>query len=305
VRGLIFGGTGMLGRAVVAEARRRGKAALALSYGQADVADAERVTYWAETFRPDVVVNCAAYTRVDDCEGDEAAATAVNGDAVAHVAAAAARVGARLVQVSTDYVFDGRAEAPYREDAATAPLSAYGRSKLAGERRALAGDGADRTASSGAQRTASSGEQRNLVVRTSWLFGPGGPNFVAAIVGQIEQGKRQLRVVDDQTGCPTYTPYLARAIWDLAAAGATGVFHYRNREPVTWFGFAREIAHLLDCSVGVTPATTAETPRPAPRPAYSVLDVTRFEKTVGRRVEPWGLGLVEYLAQWQRKGSRP
>lgn len=297
MRALIFGGTGMLGRAVVAEARRRGMAALALSRGQADVTDGERVRYWADTFRPDWVVNCAAFTRVDDCEAEEARATAVNGDAVADVAAAAAGVGARLVQVSTDYVFDGRSDSPYGEDAGTAPLSAYGRSKLAGERHALAGDGAERDASSGAER--------NLVVRTSWLFGPGGPNFVAAIFGQIEKGNRQLRVVDDQTGCPTYTPYLARAIWDLAAAGAAGVVHYRNREPVTWCGFAREIVHLSDCSVGVTPVTTAEMPRPAPRPGYSVLDVTRFEQTVGRRVEPWGLGLVEYLANWQRKGSRP
>jgi dTDP-4-dehydrorhamnose reductase len=288
VRALIFGGTGMLGRAVVAAARRCGMAALALSRGQADVTDGDRVRYWADTFRPDWVVNCAASTRVDDCEGDEARATAVNGDAVAGLAAAAARVGARLVQVSTDYVFDGRGDSPYREDAATAPLSAYGRSKLAGERHALAGDGAG-----------------NLVVRTSWLFGPGGPNFVAAILGQIERGERELRVVDDQTGCPTYAPYLARAIWQLAAAGAAGVVHYRNREPVTWCGFAREIVHLVDCSVAVTPVATAEMPRPAPRPAYSVLDVTRFEKTVGRRVEPWGLGLVEYLANWQRKGSRP
>jgi dTDP-4-dehydrorhamnose reductase len=262
-------------------------AALALSRGQGDLVDEERVAYWADTFRPDVVVNCAADTRVDDCEGDEAAAPAVNGDAVAGLAAAAARVGARLVQVSSDYVFDGRAEEPYGEGAPVAPLSAYGRSKLAGERAAL--DGAS----------------RNLVVRTSWLFGPGGPNFVAAIVGQIEKGNRQLRVVDDQTGCPTYTPYLARAIWDLAAAGATGVVHYRNREPVTWCGFARGICDLLDGSVGVTPVATAEMPRPAPRPVYSVLDVTRFEQTVGRRVEPWGLGLVEYLAKWQRKGSTP
>lgn len=285
MRALIFGGTGMVGRAVVAEARRRGKAALALSHGQADVTDGERVRYWVDTFRPEVIVNCAAFTRVDDCETEEAAATAVNGDAVGHLARAAAEAGAKLVQVSSDYVFDGRADAPYAEDAPTAPLSAYGRSKLAGERAALAGDGA----------------RGNLVVRTSWLFGPGGPDFVAAIVRQIEAGKRQLRVVDDQTGRPTYTPYLARAIWDLTAAGATGIVHYGNREPVTWCGLAREIAHLIDCTVEVVPVTTAEVPRPAPRPGYSVLDVTRFERIVGRRVEPWGLGLVEVLANWQRK----
>lgn len=285
MRTLIFGGTGMLGRAVVAHARRRGGAALALSHAQADVADAERVRYWAETFRPELVVNCAAFTRVDDCEADEARATAVNGDAVAHLAGAAHAVGARLLQVSTDYVFDGRAEVPYDEAAPTAPLSAYGRSKLAGERHALAGPGGE----------------RNLVVRTSWLFGPGGPSFVTAILRQIEGGKRRLRVVADQTGCPTYTPYLARALWDLAAAGASGIVHYRNREPTTWHGFAREIAHLVDHTVEVAPQTTAETERPAPRPAFSVLDVTRFERTVGRRVEPWGLGLVELLANLQRK----
>ncbi|HEX2164907.1 MAG TPA: dTDP-4-dehydrorhamnose reductase [Thermoanaerobaculia bacterium] len=288
MRTLIFGGTGMLGRAVVAEARRRGSAALALSHAQADVTDGERVRYWAETFRPELVVNCAAYTKVDDCETNEAHATAVNGDAVGHLARAAAAVGARLVQVSTDYVFDGRAEAPYPEDAPTAPLSAYGCSKLAGERAALDGDGAE----------------RNLVVRTSWLFGPGGWSFVEAIVRQIEGGKRELRVVADQTGCPTYTPYLARAICDLAAAGAAGTVHYRNREPTTWHGFAREIAHLVDCAVEVVPVTTADFPRPAPRPAFSVLDVHRYERTVGRRVEPWGLGLVEVLAHLQRKSRR-
>ena len=289
MRILIFGGTGMLGRALVREARRHGGAALALSHRQADVTDPDRVLYWAETFRPEVVFNCAAFTRVDDCEAEEEQATAVNGGAVAHLAEAAARVGARLVQVSTDYVFDGHSEEPYREDAVAAPLSAYGRSKLAGERHALEGVAGE----------------RNLVVRTSWLFGPGGHNFVAAIVGQIHQGKKELRVVDDQTGCPTYTPYLARALWDLAATGVRGVVHYRNREPVTWCGFAREIAHLVDCSVEVTAVSTAEMPRAAPRPGRSVLDVTRFERTVGRRVEPWGLGLVDYLARWQRKGSRP
>jgi dTDP-4-dehydrorhamnose reductase len=286
MRTLIFGGTGMLGRAMVAVARRHGSAALALSRGQADVTDRERVLYWADAFRPELVVNCAAFTRVDDCETEEERATAVNGEAVADLAEAARGVGARLVQVSTDYVFDGGSGEPYSEDAATAPLSAYGRSKLLGERHALA-------------------DERNLVVRTSWLFGPGGTNFVTAILGQIGKGRRQLEVVDDQTGCPTYTPYLARAIWELAASGTSGLFHYRNREPVTWCGFAREIAHLVDCGVEVRPVTTADMPRPAERPRHAVLDVARFERTVGRRVEPWGLGLVEYLANLQRQGRRP
>ncbi len=282
MRALIFGGTGMLGRAVVREARLRGHAALALSRAQADVTDRERVRYWAGAFRPTVVFNCAAFTRVDDCEGERELAFAVNGEAVSHLAEAAHEVAARLVQVSTDYVFDGRADRPYLEDEATAPLSVYGASKLDGERRALGHDDA-------------------LVVRASWLFGPGGVNFVATMLDLMDAGRTPLRVVDDQLGCPTYTPYLARALWDLAAAGSRGVVHYRNRDPVTWYGFTREIAHLWDRRVEVVPVTSGEFPRPAPRPAYSVLDVERFESITGRRVEPWGLGLVEYLATRQRR----
>ncbi len=277
MRTVIFGGSGMLGRALVAEARSRGWAALALPRGQADVRDRDRLLYWADTFRPELVVNCAAFTKVDRCEAEPEHAFEVNGRAVEHVAAAAERAGARLIQLSTDYVFDGRGSAPYREEDPTAPLSVYGKSKLAGEARALA-------------------LPRTLVVRTSWLFGPGGPNFVATIVGMIGRGERRLRVVEDQVGCPTYTPFLARAILDLARLPMDGVVHYRNREPVSWYAFADEIARLWASRVEVVPVSTREVPRPAPRPAYSVLDVARCEAALGRRVEPWGWGLVEYLA---------
>ena len=285
MRCLILGGTGMLGKAVVAEARSRGWAALGLSRAQADLTDRDRLLGWAESFRPEVVVNCAAYTRVDAAETDRERAFAVNGDGAAHAAALATRARARLVQVSTDYVFDGGGEAPYGEDAPTAPLSVYGGSKLAGERRALACD-------------------RSLVVRTSWLFGPGGPNFVATMVGLIEAGRLPLRVVADQQGCPTSTPSLARALLDLAARGATGIVHYRDREPVSWYAFAVEIARLGSGAVEVIPVTTAEFPRPAPRPAYSVLDVGRFETIAGRRVEPWMCGLVETLAWLKKERNR-
>jgi dTDP-4-dehydrorhamnose reductase len=282
VRCLILGGTGMLGRALVAEARDRGIAALAVSREQADVTDPGSLARCVGGFRPELIVNCAAYTKVDACESEgRARAFAVNGAAVGHVAAAAEQAGARLIQVSTDYVFDGRAGAPYAEDAPTAPLSAYGASKLAGEREALRLENA-------------------LVVRTSWLFGPWGPNFAATMVRLIAEGKLPLRVVDDQRGCPTYTPFLARAILDLAPLAVTGVIHYRNREPVTWYAFARAIAELWSSPaqpVEVLPVTTADVPRPAPRPAFSVLSVQRFEETVGRRVEPWDWGLAEYLAR--------
>jgi dTDP-4-dehydrorhamnose reductase len=281
MRCLILGGTGMLGGAVVAEARSRGWAALGLSRAQGDLTDRGRLLGWAESFRPEVVVNCAAYTRVDAAETERERAFAVNDEGVAHAADLAARAGARLVHVSTDYVFDGTARVPYREDAPPAPLSVYGRSKLAGERRALVYD-------------------RSIVVRTSWLFGPGGPNFVTTMVGLIAAGRLPLRVVADQQGCPTSTPSLARALLDLAAREASGIVHYQDREPVSWYAFAVEIARLWAGTVEVVPVTTGEFPRPAPRPAYSVLDVGRFEHLAGRRVEPWEEGLVETLA-WLRQ----
>lgn len=290
MRTLIFGGTGMLARAVVAEGRRRRFPVLALSRAQADVTVPRRLAYWVAAFRPDLIINCAAFTKVDLCEERREEAFAVNDAGAGHVATAAAAAGARLVYVSTDYVFDGEGREPYREGTATAPKSVYGASKLAGEERSLA-------------------YERALVVRTSWLFGPGGPNFVRAILGLIARGQRPLRVVDDQVGCPTYTPFLAGALWDLVALGeprpvADGLLHYRNREPVSWYGFAQEIVRLTDASVKVVPVTTNEFPRPAPRPAYSVLDVSRCEKLLGRRVEAWGWGLAEYLTRLRQELPR-
>jgi dTDP-4-dehydrorhamnose reductase len=282
MRCLVLGGTGMLGQRVVREARSRGWAALGLARSQGDVTDRGRLLGWAGAFRPEVVVNCAAHTKVDACETEPERAFAINEDGAANAAALARAAGARLVHVSTDYVFPGDGTAPYSEDAATGPLSVYGRSKLAGEARALAWE-------------------RAVVVRTSWLFGPGGPNFVATMAALIEAGKLPLRVVDDQVGCPTYTGFLARALLDLAALGATGIVHYRNREAVSWYAFAVAIARLWQPEAQVVPVTTAEFTRPAPRPAYSVLDVGRFEQLAGRRVESWEWGLVETLADLRDK----
>jgi len=279
MRTLVLGGTGMLGRAVVAEARSRSLPVLGLSREQADIRDRERLLYWADAFRPELIVNCAAYTKVDACEGEgRVDAFEINAEALDNVAAAAREINAWLTHVSTDYVFEGKGTAPYREDAPVGPLSVYGQTKLDGERRVRA-------------------HERSTVVRTSWLFGPGGPNFVATMVRLIEEGKH-LRVVRDQEGAPTYTPFLARAIFDLALLQAKGVVHYRNRGPVSWYDFASEIAGLWSGThrvPEVVPIMTTEFPRPAPRPAYSVLDVSHFEEITGRRVEPWGWGLAEYL----------
>lgn len=288
MRALVLGGAGMLGGQVVVEGRRRGHSVLGLSRLQADVTDPDRLEWWVRTFRPQVLFNCAAYTAVDACEEHRDRAVAVNGVGAGNVARAAASLGAHLLHVSTDYVFDGTASEPYTEETPTGPRSVYGSSKLDGERQALAYD-------------------RAAAIRTSWLFGPGGPNFVATMLRLIAGGTDPLRVVEDQVGCPTYTRYLARGLWDLARVGAdggaTGVVHYRNRDPVSWHGFASEIVRCWRPSVEVVPVSTDEFPRPAPRPAYSVLAVKRFESLVGRPVEPWMAGLQEYLDLVRERGE--
>jgi dTDP-4-dehydrorhamnose reductase len=275
-RALVLGGTGMLGQAVARRWRGESAPVLALSHLQGDLLDRERLLYWARVFQPEVIVNCAAFTQVDLCEEQEERATAINGQAVANLVAAADSCRARLIQISSDYVFDGKGREPLREDAPTGPLSAYGRGKLLGEEIAA-------------------GYGRSLILRTSWLFGPGGPNFVATIRRFLLEGRTPLRVVDDQHGRPTYTPYLARAVWDLARHEAGGVVHYGNRGPASWYDLAREIARLVDPAAEVVPVRTTEFPRPAHRPAYSVLDVSHFEKIAGRTVECWTSGLASYL----------
>jgi dTDP-4-dehydrorhamnose reductase len=267
----------MLGKAVAAHWRRRQTAVLALGHQHADVTDLDRLVGWAEGFRPEIIVNCAAFTHVDRCETEPETAMAINGDAVANVVVAADRVGAGLIHLSSDYVFDGAARDPYPEDAPTGPRSVYGESKLRGEQEALR-------------------YPRALVVRASWLFGPGGSSFVTTIRRLLREGQEPLRVVDDQVGCPTYTPYLARALWDLAKLEIRGTIHYCNRDAVSWFGYATEIARFLAPGARISPVATSEFPRPAERPAYSVLDVRRFEDAVGRQVEPWISGLTAYLS---------
>lgn len=285
MRTLILGGTGMLGRAVVAAARERGWPALGPSRAQLPIDDAGALRAASRSFQPQLIVNCAAFTKVDECESRREHALAVNGTAVDNVVATAAATGAQVVQVSSDYVFDGAASSPYGEDAAVGPLSVYGESKLLGERRALRYD-------------------RALVLRTSWLFGPGGPNFMATMLGLLERNRREgtpLRVVNDQVGCPTYTPFLAGAICDVAARRVAGVMHYRNREAVSWHGFAAFVARAAGYSLAIEPISTAEFPRPARRPAYSVLDVTHFEAVAGRPVETWSSGVELYLDLIRRR----
>jgi dTDP-4-dehydrorhamnose reductase len=258
---LITGAGGMLGRDLSDLLAGEGDQVAALGRADLDITDAAGARDAVARHRPDVVVNCAAWTAVDDAEAHEDAALGVNGRGVAHLAGVCAGHGAALVQISTDYVFDGTAEKPYAEDHPTGPRSAYGRTKLAGEEAARAAlpDGA-------------------YVLRTAWLYGAHGKSFYRTMLSRALAGA-PVSVVDDQRGQPTWTADVARQIHALIAAGApAGTYHATSSGEVTWFGFAREIYATAGADPAlVTPTTTAEFPRPAPRPAYSVLGHDAWE----------------------------
>ncbi|MEX1310909.1 MAG: dTDP-4-dehydrorhamnose reductase [Candidatus Sulfomarinibacteraceae bacterium] len=273
---LVTGSYGQLGRAMIVEIEKRGITALGRDLDTLDITDRRAVSEWIGANRPSAVVNCAAFTAVDECESREDEALAANATAVGHLASACDQAGACLVQISTDYVFDGTGTRPYREDDPVAPASAYGRTKLRGEE--LAGDAA-----------------HHLIIRTAWLYGRGGRHFVGAIRDQIDSGRTNLRVVADQVGSPTFCDDLAAATLDLLGVQAGGIVHAVNTGATSWHGFATEIARLQGAAVEIAPVATDEFPRPAPRPAYSVLDTSRLEGLIGRPMPPWQDALARYL----------
>jgi dTDP-4-dehydrorhamnose reductase len=275
MRLLVTGAAGMLGTDVVRAARAAGHDVVALPHGELDVADVAALERAVAAARSDAVVNCAAWTDVDGAEEHEQRATAVNGEGAGNVARAAAVAGAPIVHVSSDYVFDGAKGAPYVESDEPRPLSAYGRSKLAGEHAVAAAN------------------PRHAIVRSSWLFGAAGRNFVETMLSLAADG-RELRVVTDQVGCPTWTGHLGPALVELAGRFQPGLFHVAGRGASSWHGFAVEIFRAAGVSHPVAEATTAEVPRPAPRPAYSVLATERRDAP---RLPPWQEGLAAYVAE--------
>jgi dTDP-4-dehydrorhamnose reductase len=276
MRLLVTGAAGMLGRDVVAAAGDAGHEVVALARADLDISDAAAVTAAVTAAQPDAVINCAAWTDVDGAETAEAQATAVNGAGAGHLAAAATAAGALTVQVSTDYVFDGLATEPYPEDAPVAPQSAYGRSKLAGERAAAA-----------------AAPGRCAIVRSSWLFGPHGRNFVDTM-RRLGAEREELAVVDDQVGCPTYTGHLAPALVEIAERGLTGVLHVAGGGHCSWFELAATTFAETGQACRVRPQRTADLDRPAPRPAFSALAGTRVDAPV---LPPWRDGLRAHLAR--------
>jgi len=277
---LVTGAGGMLGRDIVLAAGNAGHDVVGFGHTELDVADSGAVSAKLELERPDIVVNCAAWTDVDGAEDAEEAAMAVNGRGAGNVAAAAAAAGASVVYVSSDYVFDGAKGDPYVETDQPAPLSAYGRTKLAGEEATAAAN------------------KRHFVVRSSWLFGIAGSNFVETMM-RLASTQNEVLVVRDQVGSPTYTWHLAYGVVRLIEGIEFGIHHMAAAGACSWYEFAREIFEQAKVECRVLSATTEMLGRPAPRPAYSALASQR-EHAI--ELPPWADGLAAYLSQ--RAGER-
>jgi len=281
---LVTGAFGQLGSEVVSCFRRQGHAVVAPAKRDLNLLRHDQITHTVATHKPDWVINCAAYTQVDKAEAEAATAFRINRDGAECLAQAVARCGGRLLQVSTDYVFDGQQQRPYREADATRPKSVYGRSKLAGEQAVLA-------ALPGA-----------VVLRTAWVYGIRGRNFVKTMLRLATTGQ-VLRVVDDQKGTPTAAADIAQAIAGLTNCDTRGVFHFTAAGETTWYGFAVAIleeARRIGFRLGtqsVEPISTADYPVAAARPAYSVLDTTKIQPCLERPAPAWRDSLRTMLGE--------
>lgn len=265
----------MLGNALTRAFAAESVAVRAYTKPELDITDLHAVRAALREVGPDVVINCAAYTRVDDAETHQEEAYRINAIGAGHLATGCREIGARYVYPSTDYVFDGSADVPYTPTSRPAPLNAYGRSKLAGEAAAqAAGD--------------------YLIVRTSWLYGEAGNNFVRAIVARLRNG-HSLRVVSDQRGAPTWTHDFARALIALLKCPApANIYHVTNSGSTTWYDFAREIAATLGISASIQGCTTEQYGALAVRPRFSVLDCSSVTSLIGE-LRDWRPALHEAL----------
>jgi dTDP-4-dehydrorhamnose reductase len=274
---LIVGAKGQLGREVVRETSERGMSTIAVGREELDITQAEAVRRFVGEATPRAIINCAAYTAVDKAESDSDAAQAINAFAPEYLARAAAEHDIPLLHVSTDYVFDGTRNGAYTEDEPVVPLGVYGRSKEEGERRVR------------------DAHPKHIILRTSWVYGVYGNNFLKTML-RLSRERDELRVVVDQRGCPTATIDLARALLAAESAASAGhaqwgTYHFAGTGVTTWHGFAQEIvstaARAGGRSVPVVPIETRDYPTPAKRPANSALDSARFAAAFGYRSPPW------------------
>jgi dTDP-4-dehydrorhamnose reductase len=278
MRVAIFGATGMLGQALLRQWTEDD--ITGIGSAQVDIRNPDQVRTAIEHSKPDWIVLAAAYTDVDGCEINPTLASSVNTHGAVNVAKAASRAGSKLLFVSTDYVFDGKKNSAYEITDARNPINAYGRSKAEAEEKlgAILPD--------------------CCIVRTSWLFGPGGKCFPDTIL-KIAANRKEIEVVNDQRGCPTYTRDLADAIIQLCGSGARGIVHATNSGDCTWFDFAKEILRQAGVSTTVKPTTSDKYVRPAERPKYSVLSSTSLS-AYGIKMRPWQEALPDYLAERSR-----
>lgn len=276
MRVMVTGAAGMLGRAVVAELIARKAEVIPLSRDDLDISELGQARCVFRAHKPEVVVNCAAYTNVDGAEAEPRRAYLINGLGPRNLALACRENGAVLVHVSTDYVFDGSKTGAYSIFDETRPLNIYGNSKLWGE------------------RALSLNMNSYCLVRTSWLFGPGGNNFVKNML-RLGQEAGKVRVVNDQRGSPTYTVDLARAIADLSASGCCGIYHITNQGSTTWYGFAKEIFRKSGLRVDLSSCSAQAIGRPARRPPNSTLDPFPLEETIGYLLPAWEDALDRYI----------
>ena len=279
----------MLARAMIAALKARGHSPAAADIDRYDITRREDVWRVFAEHRPTLLINCAAHTNVDKCDEEPQKADAINGYAVGLLAQAAREHGACLVHYSTDFVFDGASRRPYRADDPPRPLSAYGRSKLLGER-----------------MLQENAPPRWMIVRTAWLFGQGGASFPRTIVERARAGQ-PLKVVNDQIGCPTYAPDLANATLDLLDRDARGIWHATNSGTTNWYEFARGVLTEFAVAATLTPITSADwkqiRPNSAHRPAYSVLDLEPLQTLLGRPMRPWQEALHDYRRAVAEAGS--
>ncbi len=285
---LVIGKEGQLARSLLRHGRETGDEIVLVGRPEIDLAEPQTLADAVAAAKPDVVINAAAHTAVDDAEGEPEKAMAVNGIGPGALAEACHRLDIPLIHVSTDYVFDGTAERAYREDDATSPIGVYGQSKLEGERRVVAA------------------ARKHVILRTAWVYSPWGKNFLKTML-RLGETRDEVSVVSDQIGCPTYAPHLAAACLAIAArvrdepAGAPlwGIYHAAGSGETPWSGFARELFKQAEArggrAVAVKPISTAEYPTRARRPANSRLDCGKLERVFGLRLPRWEVGTAECI----------
>jgi dTDP-4-dehydrorhamnose reductase len=277
---LVTGGNGQLGSELKVLSERFDAEFIFTDKEELDITNADAVNEFISSTKPDFVINGAAYTAVDKAESDKETAFSINANAVGNIAAACRNYNSKLIQVSTDFVFDGTKSTPYKEDDATNPLSVYGKSKLQGEQLCL---------------------QNNpdaIIIRTSWLYSSFGNNFVKTML-RLSSERKELKVIFDQTGTPTYARDLAQTILHVIShekvKATSGIFHFSNQGVCSWFDFAKAIVELSGNDCKVLPIETFEYPTPATRPHYSVLNKRKITGTFGLEIPYWRTSLIECI----------